>query len=145
MKFIRGKLKQVIVIETLPASLVPKSIAYRRILIVAKEYNMTNIEAFAAIAIICKKEVGTAKSEQESVYAIIKGKKVELTRIRRLIRNQNLNFTLRQCARTYASNIYLKSCTYLWYSRKFIKENWKNKRNFFKRSLLALKFPNIQQ
>lgn len=65
--------KQVKVTETIPAALVQESIASRLILIVAKEYGMTNIEAFAAIAIICQKG-STAKGAQGSVYAIMNGK-----------------------------------------------------------------------
>lgn len=52
----------------------------------------TNIEAFAALAIICQKG-GTAKGAQGSVYAIINGKKVELTAIRRLMREHGFNYT----------------------------------------------------
>lgn len=98
-------LKEVKVTETTPAALVPEYVASRLIVYVAREYKMTNVEAFAALAIICQKG-GTAKGAQGSVYAIINGKKVELTGIRRIMRENGLNYTLRQWARTYASQIY---------------------------------------
>jgi predicted DNA-binding transcriptional regulator len=85
-------LKAVQVTETTPAALVSETVARRRIVYVAREFGMTNIEAFAALAIICQKG-GTAKGAQGSVYAIINGKKVELTAIRRLMREHGFNYT----------------------------------------------------
>lgn len=72
---------------------------------VAQKINMTNSEVAASIAIICQKG-GTARQAQSMVYSIVNGKRLELSTIRAILRKKNLKFTLCQCARTNATNIY---------------------------------------
>jgi hypothetical protein len=69
------------------------------------KFGMTDAEAETSLSIICQKG-GTSKKAQGNIYSIVNGKKLELHEVRTIIKNNNLNFTLRQWARTYATNIY---------------------------------------
>jgi len=64
-----------------------------------------------AVAIICQKG-GTSKNAQADIYANVDGYKLTLRDIRDVIRDKNYRFTLRQWARTYASQIYKISSRY---------------------------------
>lgn len=66
-------------------------------------------EAFLGIAIICQKG-GTSKRAQGDIYAVLNGKKLTLSELRETIKNNDYKFTLRQWARTYATQIY-KVCS----------------------------------
>jgi hypothetical protein len=58
-----------------------------------------------AVSIICQKG-GTSKNAQADIYANVDGHKVTLRDIRDVIRDKNFRFTLRQWARTYATQIH---------------------------------------
>lgn len=76
---------------------------------IANLKNIQNSEAFLGIAIICQKG-GTSKRAQGDIYAVINSKKLTLTEVRETIKNNEYKFTLRQWARTYATQIY-KACS----------------------------------
>lgn len=71
---------------------------------VMNRHNMNESQALSAISIICQKG-GTSKKAQGNVYAIVDGVRVELNDLRSVFKANNLNFTLRQWARTYATDI----------------------------------------
>lgn len=72
---------------------------------VSKDRKVDDANSFLAIAIICQKG-GTSKKAQGDIYATVNGSKITLNDIRSIIKNQNMKFTLRQWARTYASPIH---------------------------------------
>lgn len=72
---------------------------------VVEKCNMVEQEALASIAIICQKG-GTSKKAQGTVYSVVNGKRLDLNMIRNIMRETGCTFTLRQWARTNATNIY---------------------------------------
>lgn len=72
---------------------------------ISKNKKITNSEAFLAAAIICQKG-GTSKRAQGDIYAVINGNKITLNDIRNIMKSHDMKFTLRQWARTYASQIH---------------------------------------
>jgi len=72
---------------------------------VAKDRKTDDANAFLGIAIICQKG-GTSKKAQGDIYATVNGIKITLNDIRNIIKTNNMKFTLRQWARTYASPIH---------------------------------------
>ena len=71
-----------------------------------------NQDAFLAIAIICQKG-GTSKNAQQDIYVIVNKKKLLYApgEIRLIMKETQSKFTLRQWARTYASQIH-KVCLF---------------------------------
>lgn len=70
-----------------------------------EKLSLSKAESQAALAIICQKG-GTAKTAQGTVYAKVNNKKVELNTVRSIMKEKNLNFTLRKWARTNADAIH---------------------------------------
>ena len=64
-----------------------------------------------AVSIICQKG-GTSKFSQGDIYANVNGTKLTLTEIRDIMKDKNYKFTLRQWARTYATQIFKISQRY---------------------------------
>ncbi len=61
--------------------------------------------AFIAVAIICQKG-GTSRKALGDIYAVVNGHRFTLKMIRDVMAAKGFKFTLRQWARTYASDIY---------------------------------------
>lgn len=72
--------------------------------------SITWSDSFVSLCIISQKG-GTANKAQGTVYAIVNGKKIELSTVRKVMKDNNMNFTLRQWARSNASAIH-KVCSY---------------------------------
>ena len=110
MPFNPEDLKSLNITEITPAALVSSAESDKLIADVAKETNCTPEQSALALSIICQKG-GTSKKAQGTVYAIVDGKKTDLNTIRKIMREKGHNFTLRQWARTNATEIY-EVCSY---------------------------------
>jgi hypothetical protein len=105
MSFNLEDLKKVAVTEPTSAALVPLTESQRLIALVSTAASISTDQATVAIAIICQKG-GTSKKAQGTIYANVDGHKVDLNLVRRIMRENGLNYTLRQWARTHASEIF---------------------------------------
>jgi|JI91814BRNA_FD_contig_123_69701_length_3523_multi_3_in_0_out_1_1 hypothetical protein len=105
MSFNIENLKKLNVVEPTNAALVSEAESKKLITAVASEANVTEDQAALALAIICQKG-GTSKKAQGTIYAIVDGTKIDLNLVRRVMKDRTLNFTLRQFARTLATEIY---------------------------------------
>lgn len=105
MSFNPKNLKALTITEPTAAALISKTESERLIGDVATELRGSEDEAALALSIICQKG-GTSKKAQGTVYAIVNGKKIDLNTIRKIMREKSHNFTLRQWARTNATEIY---------------------------------------
>jgi hypothetical protein len=105
MSFNVEDLKRLRVTEPTSAALVSEVDSKKLISAISTEMNMTADQAALGLAIICQKG-GTSKKAQGTIYAVIDGNKIDLNTVRRIMREKGLAFTLRQWARTHATEIY---------------------------------------
>lgn len=104
--FDKEKISKIQVTNITPPALVPQNISAKLINLVARKLNCSPDTAFVIIATLCQKG-GSAKKAQGNIFTIVDGVRVELNTIREIIKQNNLNITLRQWARTHATNIYI--------------------------------------
>lgn len=97
--------------DTPPAAMVSTEESQILIKGIATKLKCSENIAYGLLCIICQKG-GTSKRAQGSVYAISDSYKLDLTQIRTIMKETGLKFTLRQWARTNASNIFKISAKY---------------------------------
>ena len=104
--FDKEKIKAAKVENITPPALVAADVSTKLINILAKQLSCSADTAFVILSLICQKG-GTAKRAQGNIFTIVDGLRVDLNTIRELIKKHNLNITIRQWARTNATNIYI--------------------------------------
>jgi hypothetical protein len=97
-------------VEKAPA-LASEEDATKVVAAVAKKHNCSMKTAVSAMYIICQKG-GTARKAQPNIYATVNGTRIDLGSIRECITKLKISMTLRQFARTYATQIYTISAYY---------------------------------
>lgn len=108
-KFDIEEAKKLTVENTIPAAKISSDDGNSVINAIADALDISSLTAFTLIVLICQKG-GTSKKAQGDIYAIVDGKKLDLTTLRRIIQEKKLNITVRKWARTYAQEIFDFCC-----------------------------------
>lgn len=104
-EFNMDKIKELQVEKPTAPALVSKEDSDKFITLLAAKTKMDPVATFTGVCIICQKG-GTSRKAQGTVYAVVNGIKMDLNLVRNVINELKIGFTLRQWARTYASEIY---------------------------------------
>jgi virulence-associated protein VapD len=74
----------------------------------AQQYKTNELKAYTGICLILQKG-GTSRKAQGTIYANVDGITFDLATLRKVMREKSIKYTLRQWARTNATDIYIIS------------------------------------